>query len=388
MSVNDISKQLLNAFVKIEEQLKNRSEVKQGVRDNISGIVYLAKKVVKRDTPKTIGIFGAQKRGKSSLINRLLGCDIMPVHTIPMSSVAIEIKHDGNMQDGKFDVVIENFVGKIENNKNVDLNDAKTLLEQYGSHKNESLSSDVETIKVKANFSDSKILKNGGILIDTPGAEKAFGRGAGEELSPEDEPTANDKDYKRAEKILQSAHFVVFVERADYAQSINSKEFFTKHIKPLRPLTVVNFKDTYELDSDKVKSKDPNFIERQKQNVLSKKMLENFGVNLGSVLCISCKEAAEAKEEDNEKKLELSNLPKLERRILAELDNLKPEVGLLTCLKELQQTLSLLEKELVQEVITKSRAKVNFHVILSISENKEDDEIRKKVQEIYDEYGI
>ena len=80
MSVNDISKQLLNAFVKIEEQLKNRSEVKQGVRDNISGIVYLAKKVVKRDTTKTIGIFGAQKRGKSSLINRLLSCDIMPVH--------------------------------------------------------------------------------------------------------------------------------------------------------------------------------------------------------------------------------------------------------------------------------------------------------------------
>ena len=52
MSVNDISKQLLNALVKIEEQLKNRSEVKQGVRDNISGIVYLAKKVVKRDTQR------------------------------------------------------------------------------------------------------------------------------------------------------------------------------------------------------------------------------------------------------------------------------------------------------------------------------------------------
>lgn len=367
----DIAPLVLQALVKIKDGCV-RNHVKPGIIDNISGIMFLLQKIRKHGEPKTIGFFGAQKRGKSSLINQMLRCDLMPVSPIPMSSVVIKVKHDQNHDQGRFTIDIIDANGSMDSTPSVDLSSAQMLLTQYGSHKG-NLSNEVDTIIVTSNFVDSEILENEGILVDTPGAEIAFD--AGETVA------TNEEDAQRAVKILSSTHIVIFVERADLMQSINSRSFFTEHLKPMRPLSVINWKDAYNLDA-KYKISDPLLAEAKKQSYMREIMLKTYGVNLDRVLCVSSKEAAEARANGNNDMLSKSNVPELENRILVELRNLNPEKGLITCLLELKKILSQLDNEMAKDIFM--QAQRPFFVILNTPdiENK----IVKIAGDIYEQY--
>ena len=369
--MTDISQFALQALVKIQEGCK-RKNVKSGIIDNISGTIFLVKKIRKHGEPKTIGFFGAQKRGKSSLINQLLGCDIMPVSAIPMSSVVINVKHDEKHAQGKFTIDVIDSNGGMDT-MDVDLSSAQLLLTQYGSHKG-CMSGEVDTITVTSNFADSKILGNGGILVDTPGAEIAFDSDASSE--------ANEVDAKRALNILASTHIVIFVERADLMQSVNSKTFFMEHLKPMRPLSVINWKDAYTPDS-KFKIPDPLVAEMKKQSCMREIMLKTYGVNLDRVLCVSSKEAAEARKNENHDLLLQSNLPELENRILTELHNLNPEKGLITCLHELRKILSQLDVETAKEIFVQAQRPFFVMLQTATSEKSKIAEVAKEIYEYY-----
>lgn len=367
----DIAPLVLQALVKIKDGCV-RNHVKSGIIDNISGTMFLVQKIRKHGEPKTIGFFGAQKRGKSSLINQLLRCDLMPVSPIPMSSVVIKVKHDQSHEQGRFTIDVFDSNGSMDSTPGVDLTAAQMLLTQYGSHKG-SMSSEVDTIIVTSNFADSEILENEGVLVDTPGAEIAFDAGETTE--------SNEDDAQRAINILSSTHIVIFVERADLMQSINSKAFFTDHLKPMRPLSVINWKDAYNLDA-KYKFSDPLVAEAKKQSCMREIMLKTYGVNLDRVLCVSSKEAAEARANGNDDLLTKSNVPELESRILTELRNLNPERGLITCLLELKKNLSQLDDETAKEIFM--QAQRPFFVMLHTPG------IEKKIAEIaggiYEQY--
>ena len=325
---------LLQAVVKIQNA--GRQTIKPGIMDNIANLEFLIQKIKKHDEAKTIGFFGAPKRGKSSLINLLLGADLMPVSAMPMSSVVIRVKHDRQHEKGMFTIEITKADGGFDGPyRNLPLNEAQVLLKNYGSHKG-FLSNSVDTIEVTSNFENSKILENGGVLIDTPGAEVVF-----EKDSPK-----SDKDFaadsERALKILDSTHIVVFVERADYLQNKNAITLYNENLKHLRPLNVLNFKDEYHATS---KTDDPIMIEVNKQNEMKEVMLSAYGVNLDRTICVSSKEASNSIKQGNEKLLEQSNLPRLEKNILKELQNLDPRIGLLTCLEELKKILSKISDE-------------------------------------------
>lgn len=351
---------------------------KSGIIDNLNGTMDLVQKILRSDDPKTIGFFGAQKRGKSSLINRLIGCDLLPVGPCPLTSVVVELHQDDTLGDGKFRVEIVSANGRREcaalSGEDA-LRSAKGMIEKYGSRRG-NMDADIETIYVYSKFPNSKILKDGGILVDTPGAESAF-----EKTSDED----NRKDTERAIKKLKNTQIVIFVERADIMQSENSAGFFKEKIKDMRPLCVVNWKDAFQLDSHPAFPQDasPNLVdvvEIEKQRCLRKIMLDIYDATPGRVLCVSSKEA---KSEDS-KVRENSNLPELEKRILDELENLNPEIGLVTCLSEIEKSLSQLEQEkpeMAREVF--SEAKTQFYNILQ-SENSE---ISEKAKKIYDHYN-
>lgn len=211
---DDKTQFVLQALVKIKEACEDK-KVKSGIIDNLSGVIFLAQKIRKYQDPKTIGFFGAQKRGKSSLINQLLRCDLLPTSPIPMSSVVIKVKHDSQHKPGKYTVMVINANGAIDTNI-VPLESAQTLLKEFGSHKG--VSDEVDTIEVTSNFTASKILEKGGVLVDTPGAEVAF--------SSNDAQGKNNDDTARALNILQSTHIVIFVERADVMENFNSKYFW------------------------------------------------------------------------------------------------------------------------------------------------------------------
>ncbi len=360
----DIAQFLLQALKKGIDGCEER-KVKQGVVDNLRSTMFLAQRIRRASEPRTIGFFGAQKRGKSSLINFLLGCDLMPTGPIPMSSVVIRASQNSEMADNLYEIDILNSNGSRDSCRDVTLDVAQLLLREYGSRKGKQ-SEDVDTIEVKAKFPNSKILGEGGVLVDTPGAEVAFGM---------DDPSSstgalaeNQDDAKRALDILEKMHLVIFVERADYMQSANSKKFFCEHLKPMRPLSVVNFKDVYEGSSSQTASS-PEVVEARKQSEMQGRMLQTFGVNPGRILCVSSKEARDGRTNNDDGLLKRSHLPELEQRIVQEVSDLSSDQGLLICLQEIKKSLSQIE-EATPEVVREVRARMTTPLHRFVQEAK------------------
>ena len=102
MDTKDLIKQALCCIIEAAESnadIKN----KQGIIESLKNIRFLANKIRTNALQLTkVGVFGGQKRGKSTLINQLLGCDLMPVAVPPMSSVIIEVEHKKNQASNKY----------------------------------------------------------------------------------------------------------------------------------------------------------------------------------------------------------------------------------------------------------------------------------------------
>ncbi len=337
---------LLQAVHKMEMHCQ-KTGVKPGVSENISSVKHLIQKIKIHDKAKTIGFFGAQKRGKTTLINQLLGIDLLPIGTVPMSSVVIKVKNDNSHSKDVFTVDIIFKDGRMEKTPNTSLDKAQMLLILYATHKG-SFSQEVDTIEVTSNFTESKILGNGGVLTDTPGAEIVF------EQSENKTTQRNQQDTDRALKILEDTHIVVFVEGADYLLGKNSRQLFIEYLKPMRPLNVINKRDKYPSDA-------PDCTLAITERRLCTDMMQAYGTNIERTLCVSAKEAALAKKINDNALLHQSKLPDLEARILQELDNLKPEIGLLTSLQELRDILSKLSMAEAKEIVSNSKlALTNF----------------------------
>lgn len=379
MNREDTAQFILQALSAIKKSCKKQLEetpdkIKPGIIENVSRNILLVQKIRSNDK-KTIGIFGAQKRGKSSLINQLIGCDLMPISPIPMSSVAIKIKQDPSIPEGKYKIDIYLSNGEKNITQTVELDQAKMNLQEYGSHKG-ILSGDVDTIEVSSSFPNSKILKNGGILVDTPGAEFVFGQG-------KEVDDSNIEDRTRAINILTESQIVVFVERADQMESNNSKHFFDVHLRQMRPLGVLNWKDEFgncDPKYDKIKS--PEMREKEKMRDMQRIMLRTYGFNLDHLLCVSCKEAMNAKENNNLELLKKSNLPLLEGRILEELQNLNHDNGLFSCLEDIESILHQIEDNDLARTVFQN-AQRPFYVFTHCEKN---DVLRKKASDLYKNY--
>ncbi len=326
-----ILKNMLSAMVSVRKGAESAVKDKlPGVLDNIDGTIFLLKRILRSDEPKNIGFFGAQKRGKSSIINHLLGVNLMPVSPVPMSSVIVRVKHDSSLQKGVYNIDITCRDGQMISHGNLPEESARSVVERYGSHRADDVSEDVDTIEIASNFAGVEILENGGILVDTPGAEMAFS----EERSDE----RNKADAQRAEEELQHTHLVVFVERADYLQGAGGYQFFSKQIRQLRPLSVVSFKDKFTVQD----SGSAAVNESIKHQKLGTMMMSVYGINIERFSCVSCTEA--------ESDAELSGMPAMKRKILKELGNLGFDNGLRTCLVEFRKNMELVANNLGKNV--------------------------------------
>lgn len=355
----------------VEKIRKAASEsVMPGITDNIDNLKYLIKKMKKYDKAKSIGFFGAQNRGKSSLINVLLGVDLMPVAAVPMSSVVIKVMHDSKHEKGKYTILIMFKDGAFYRLSDNSLADAKDILEQYGARKGE-FHDKVDIIEVTSNFENCKILENHGVFIDTPGAEVVFN-----EENGNDDPE-NNADAQRALKILASTHIVVFVESADSFEDNNSKQLFTEHLKPLRPFSVIT-----KMDKSRSGHGQGDWERRLRQ-----KMADIYGVNLArKTICVSSQEASKARADNkvDEEMLSQSNIPLLEESILKELENLDPKIGLNTCLDELSMILSVVLGNTDTSPAFFKNGKLALFVFKEKTKNALP-EISRKAQIIYDE---
>lgn len=323
-------------IVDLSKQYGSYAGMQAGVQQNLDALRLYIERIRRQEDPKstkTIGFFGGQKRGKSSLINQLLGCKLMPVRAIPLSSIVVQAKKDMSIEPNRFKVKVTYSDGYTEE-QDASLDNARFLLETYGTRLG-NFSGQVADILVKSNFPQSKILEEGGILVDTPGAEYAFGveDPDGNVSQSATAEKQNNVETNRALSALDKTQIVVFCERADYLENRNSQKFYQDELKKRYPINVLNFMDKYELeDADKISE---DMKEQLRQNKMRQKMAATFGATIDRICCVSCKDAIEGREKNDDRLQRRSNIPALEENILTELRNLQPQFGLPLCLDRL-----------------------------------------------------
>lgn len=255
------------------------------------------------NAPKRIGVFGAPKRGKSTLLNALIGYELLPTGPIPLTTTTIEIVRDTAPSGWQVTVHLAN--KRIDHQSIASERAVANQLEQFGTRKG----SAAERLRVSGSFPHCRILDEGGVLLDTPGAEVAF------------EPDSSlREETKRALKALTDTHVVLFCARADQLGSRSDFEFYEKHIRPLAPIHVITCKDKWS-------EKNPGD--------LMDEAMKQYAVPESNVVLVSAQEAVTARATGaTEAELGPSGLLDLEKHILKELKRLTPEDGLLPCIKE------------------------------------------------------
>jgi GTPase Era involved in 16S rRNA processing len=271
-------------------------ELPKGRQEQLETLAYRLQKIRSfeqgKGNKKRVGVFGAPNRGKSTLLNALLGEDLMPTSPIPFSTTTIEIESDHSIIG--WSLIINHESGYIEEKKCDSAPEMNKLLVHYGAR---SSAKPAQRLRIKGAFPNCKILNEGGILLDTPGAEVAF---------EPDEQLADEA--QKALEALKTTHLVLFCIRADQIGSRSDSELYEKHIRPLSPVHVVTMKDRWDQDI----------------GGLVDTVLSNYGLAQSDPVLVSAKQALDPST------LETSGIPDFEQTVLTELSRLTPEHGLLT----------------------------------------------------------
>lgn len=288
----------------------------QGPRDNLNILCRHMKKVrslSKTGNPRKIGVFGPPNRGKSSLLNALLRKQILPTGAVPKSNTVVEIHGDEQNNAQPWTVTItyeDDFRQPIYPSEEKDVLE---IIKQYGVHDNSNPARrPAKYIEVLGEFPDSKLFRKNTILLDTPGAETAFGS---------DNSSSLEEDTRRALAILDETHIVLFVARIDQTGSQNDMVFYQKHMRLLGSVNVVNFLDIWD---PKQEPDDPRLS-----------VCRSYGCPMDRTLAVSAKQALAAIEKNDEKMMEKSRLSDLEKFLEKELDDLQPEKAIIICLDKL-----------------------------------------------------
>jgi tetratricopeptide (TPR) repeat protein len=265
------------AKAEYEEKLKQRLLELQTKRD----------KALKRrhDGPVTVGIFGCPSRGKSTLLNALVGAEVLPkdavsgttrcavkLRTVPGASLfTIEISQ---MSDAE-PVIYKNL-------------DEKSLMEKLnalvtGGDPSINLI-DIDLIEASGPF--QSLLGGSVELFDTPGAEAAFS-----DRGKESENSGLADDTKRALEILAMADIPVFCMRADKTERIDA-ELYKKYILSLDPINVVNFMDAFK-ENCEYDDLDYN----QEKGKLEKNIADGFNAKPRETVFVSAKDVLKAMQE-------------------------------------------------------------------------------------------
>lgn len=103
----------------------------------------------------TVAVIGQFKRGKTTLVNRMIGKEFLPVGIVPITAAVTRISYG----DDDARVIFENNL-----QKNIELSEISSYISEQENQNNELRVASVE-IHTKSEF-----LKDGVVLVDTPGA--------------------------------------------------------------------------------------------------------------------------------------------------------------------------------------------------------------------------
>lgn len=215
------------------------------------------------ESPLKVGVFGCPSRGKSTLINVLLGLDILPMHSLPgTTKFGTELHHkESGDTDPSYAVTVVYVSGeKVRDTMSWRQGGVKKQLEFLS--KNESyVNPKTSEIKVEGPFR-SYFANPNIVFVDTPGAiEHGVGKKETNASEPKDDAPENGEttkeditlesefklDTKRALAVLEhaSVDIVLFCMRFDLAkQGPKDRDFFNANIKKMdKVINVITYYD-------------------------------------------------------------------------------------------------------------------------------------------------
>jgi GTPase Era involved in 16S rRNA processing len=213
-----------------------------------------------------VGVFGVSKRGKSSLLNALLGVSLLPVHKVPATAVEIEVCHDPTLQADRYRVMdstsaIPDVVKGVKA--------ANNRLKQVAVR--QSSTEHVRTrVTVQGVFSNSALLREGcaRFVVDTPGADGL--------ISMKDPRAVAEGQCALA--AMRELDAVLFCVRLDLLKHMDDLSLFKTHCVALRPIIAATHLDAWDHESD-----------------AAEQVADMFEVPVDRVVCIDAKAASTGK---------------------------------------------------------------------------------------------
>lgn len=262
--------------------------------EHLSHKLRVARYIHEKKGPIRIGVFGLFSRGKSMLINALIGCRLMPDSLTPATTAVVEVKHSSHRE----------FVVHFKDGRKVPRRDLDTTKEVHDAVKRfgtraGSDSGSAEMIFVSWPLEQSSLMRKGYVFVDTPGAKSACAHDG-----------TTDEDTRKALEALEDAHVVLFCLNANYLGDEEERKFCVDHVQWLDPLFVINFRDQYESKISPV-----DFVTQ-----------EMFWVEKRKAIAVSALQALEAREQKpfDKAKWDESSVPELEDRIEAIIEGFDP----------------------------------------------------------------
>ena len=190
-----------------------------------------------------IGVYGCPKKGKSTLLNSLLGAEILPNAPIPSTSSVINL-----YRREKEELYEINCYAQEGSDKNTvhrgGPEEVRGYLETNGSHQGDSPKWD--KIEVLGPFPNASLkLKSNFVLQDTPGAE-AFAAALGEEASSGREEHMDPKlkeDSKRAIASIDQAKLHLFCVACNNIGNESDRKFYEEYFSERACVHVLTHKD-------------------------------------------------------------------------------------------------------------------------------------------------
>ena len=192
----------------------------------------------------SIGVYGCPKKGKSTLLNSLLGEEILPDKAIPTTSSIITLRRDKNREDYEVNCYAEDGDKRTVHFENP--SEVRKDLDQWGSHQGKDPR--WATIDVIGPFPHAnKKLSPNFILRDTPGAEayvseEEQGHRVEEELK---------RDSERAFKSIERTDLHLFCVSCEAIGSERDKRFYDNFFTERACIHVLTKRDLSHEKNDK-----------------------------------------------------------------------------------------------------------------------------------------